>query len=105
MSVPSGSAASRISVRRQLVRSATEQTPLVLTLGTFDGVHRGHQAIIQRALEHARRLGGTPAALTFHPHPLSVVMPANAPLLLGALRQRLELLTASGIEAIYLQRF
>ncbi len=53
----------------------------VITVGTFDGVHRGHQAILSFLCERADALGGTPTVLTFDPHPRSVVRNADVPLL------------------------
>ncbi len=77
----------------------------VLTLGNFDGVHRGHQAILGRVASEARRLGGEAVALTFTPHPVAVLRPDRAPPLLTSLRHRIGLIADSGIEVLLLQRF
>ena len=68
-----------------------ESRPRALALGTFDGVHAGHRAVIGRAVEAARERGLTSAVLTFDRHPLSVVDPARVPRLLtgGAEKRRL----------------
>lgn len=79
--------------------------PRVLTLGNFDGVHVGHQEIIRRAVAQARRRGGTAVALTFHPHPLSVLAPQRAPLLISTLRERMVRLRDCGIDVVILQHF
>ena len=47
----------------------------VLTIGKFDGVHLGHKKLIDTVLERSKKTGGTPAAITFHPHPKKVLQP------------------------------
>jgi len=64
----------------------------VLTIGNFDGVHLGHQAILQRVIARSRELGVRAAAMTFDPHPLKVLLPERAPRLMTTADQRLELL-------------
>jgi riboflavin kinase/FMN adenylyltransferase len=78
---------------------------VVLTLGNFDGVHLGHQAIIGRATQEARKLGGQAVVLTFEPHPIAVLAPDRAPPLLQPLRDRLALFREYGVAATVLQRF
>jgi len=70
---------------------------LVLTIGNFDGVHRGHQRILARVVRRARARRGTAAALTFHPHPARV-LGRPAPPLLTTLKQKLALLEAAGLD-------
>lgn len=77
----------------------------VLTLGNFDGVHRGHQEILARTVELAKEFAGTALALTFEPHPAAVLMPAHTPRKLMDLHTRLAMLLASGVDAVLLQRF
>jgi len=72
----------------------------VATIGNFDGVHRGHQAIFARVLERARALGGTSVAITFEPHPLKVLAPGRAPELIATPRQKLAFIEAIGIDAV-----
>ena len=79
--------------------------PPVLTLGNFDGVHRGHQEILRRLVHRAREVGGTAVVLTFHPHPAAVLTPASVPPLITDWRARVELIAAAGIDAIIVQRF
>ena len=68
----------------------------VVTVGTFDGVHRGHQAILAFLCGRAEALGGTPTVLTFDPHPRSVVRDADVPLL-TTIDERAQALAAAGI--------
>jgi riboflavin kinase/FMN adenylyltransferase len=77
----------------------------VLGMGTFDGVHLGHQEILRRVREQAARLGGTPAALTFAQHPLEVVRPEQAPPILTPLPLKLALLAGQGMAATVVIHF
>ena len=92
-------------VVRHLARHAGRLPRTVLTLGNFDGVHRGHQAIIQTAVRHAAERGGRPTVLTFEPHPIAVLMPDRAPPIIQSLHDRLETLRGLGVDAVVLQRF
>lgn len=77
----------------------------VLTIGVFDGVHRGHQAVLNRTVELARECGCTPIALTFDPHPFIVHNPDFAINMVSTLEDRLDRLAAAGIEACYVQEY
>ncbi len=77
----------------------------VVTLGNFDGVHRGHQAILERVVTTARSSGADAVAITFHPHPVSVLRPDHAPPLITSLRDRIALMEASGIDVLVVQHF
>ena len=77
----------------------------VLTIGAYDGVHRGHQAVISRVRARAAELGARSVVVTFDRHPASVVRPESAPLLLTDLDQKLELLAATGVDATVLVHF
>jgi riboflavin kinase/FMN adenylyltransferase len=74
------------------------ERPVVLAIGVFDGVHRGHQAVIERCIAEARRLIGVSAVLTFHPHPAKIVRPESAPLLLTTEEQDRRLFETLGVE-------
>ncbi len=77
----------------------------VLTIGAYDGVHRGHQAIIAAVRSQAAELQARSVVVTFDRHPASVVRPESAPKLLTDLDQKLELLEATGVDATVLVRF
>lgn len=92
-------------VIRHLAHTAPPLRRVVLTLGNFDGMHLGHQAIVRRALAEARAAAGQVVVLTFHPHPIAVVAPDKAPLLLQSLRDRLAQLRDLGVDVTVVQRF
>lgn len=77
----------------------------VVTIGNFDGVHRGHQKILQSVVKRARRTGAIAAVLTFFPHPARVLKPKQTPCLLATLDQRLAAFDAAGIDAALVVRF
>ena len=70
----------------------------VVTVGTFDGVHRGHLDVIQRLVARARMLGLPSLLVSFDPHPLEIVNPAAAPLLLTTSEEKLEVIAETGVE-------
>ena len=92
-------------VIRHLARVLRPLGRAVLTLGNFDGVHLGHQAILRSAVERARADGGQAIVLTFEPHPLTVVAPERAPAVIQPLHDRLATLRELGIDVTVLQRF
>ena len=77
----------------------------VLALGNFDGLHRGHMKIIDRVRQRAGERGGTPAAMTFDPHPPRVLRPDKAPPLLMTKEQKIEALARSGMQGVALVTF
>ncbi|MCX7153153.1 MAG: bifunctional riboflavin kinase/FAD synthetase [Proteobacteria bacterium] len=79
--------------------------PLALTIGNFDGVHRGHQVMLARLSAKARALGLRMGVLTFEPHPREVFTPQSAPTRLTSLREKFELLAAHGVEQVHVARF
>jgi riboflavin kinase/FMN adenylyltransferase len=79
--------------------------PVALTVGNFDGVHRGHQAMLERLIGEARRRGLASCVLTFEPHPREFFTPLAAPTRLTSLREKCELLAARGLERMHVQRF
>jgi riboflavin kinase/FMN adenylyltransferase len=79
--------------------------PTVLTLGVFDGLHLGHQRIMQTVVERSRKTGAVPTAITFDPHPRAVLHPESAPPLLQTLDQRLANLEVLGIEQTIVIQF
>ncbi len=79
--------------------------PTVLTLGVFDGLHLGHQRIMQTVVERAKSVNAVPTAITFDPHPRAVLFPENTPPLLQTLDQRLAAFEVLGIEQAIVIRF
>jgi riboflavin kinase/FMN adenylyltransferase len=92
-------------VIRHLARLPQKLRGVVLTLGNFDGVHLGHQAIIGGAVARARALGGQAVTLTFEPHPLAVLAPTRAPTIVQSLHDRLVLMRELAVDVAVLQRF
>jgi riboflavin kinase/FMN adenylyltransferase len=70
----------------------------VISIGSFDGVHIGHQAVLTHVVERARAMDVAAVAMTFDPHPVKLLRPADAPRLLTTLEQRLALIAQTGIE-------
>ena len=70
---------------------------VVFAVGTFDGLHRGHVAVIRAMLDESRRLNATPAVLTFQPHPRAVLTPENPPPLLMSRERKLGILASLGV--------
>ncbi|MFF4384539.1 bifunctional riboflavin kinase/FAD synthetase [Kitasatospora sp. NPDC001547] len=77
----------------------------VVTIGSFDGVHRGHQLIIGRAVERARELGIPSVVVTFDPHPREVIRPGSHPPLLAPHPRRAELIAELGVDAVLVLPF
>lgn len=77
----------------------------VLTIGNFDGVHLGHQALLVELLAQARRVALPAAVLTFEPHPREFFTPDSAPARLTSLREKMLLLGAQGVDHLYICRF
>ncbi|AHD19437.1 bifunctional riboflavin kinase/FAD synthetase [Rhodococcus pyridinivorans] len=77
----------------------------VLTIGVFDGVHRGHQQLIARAVEAARARGVAAVLMTFDPHPMEVVRPGSHPAQLTTLARRAELAEELGIDVFCVMPF
>jgi len=73
----------------------------VLTIGNFDGVHRGHLALFEKVKTRAAAIGGQSAVMTFDPHPLRVMKPGNGPPLITPTEQKLKLVEQAGIEVIF----
>ncbi len=77
----------------------------VLTMGNVDGIHLGHQALLQRVVEDARERQGHSVVLTFEPHPLKVLAPDRAPRLLLSHKDKVQLLQSFGIDVVIIQNF
>jgi riboflavin kinase / FMN adenylyltransferase len=79
--------------------------PSVVTVGNFDGVHRGHQALLTRLVTRARDLGVPAVVVTFDPHPVAVLRPERAPRALTTLEHRLHLVAAAGVDGVLVMEF
>lgn len=90
-------------VFRQLPHSA--QAPTALTIGNFDGLHLGHQALLAKLVEVARAQKLKAAVMTFEPHPREYFSPQNAPARLSSLREKLEYFEQAGVDDVYICRF
>jgi riboflavin kinase/FMN adenylyltransferase len=77
----------------------------VLTLGNFDGVHLGHQAIFKKVIERAREIGGTSVVFTFEPHPLKVLAPERSPRMLNTFHGKMKLFDTAGIDIVICANF
>jgi riboflavin kinase/FMN adenylyltransferase len=88
-----------LRIYTQLADLPHPSTPVVATIGNFDGVHLGHQGVIAEVIERARFLGGESLAITFDPHPARVLRPEIPHPLITPLPSKLELLAATGIDA------
>jgi len=88
------------SLFTELDRAADALADPVLTIGNFDGVHRGHRAIFERTRELADRLGGEAVAVTFSPHPVRFFRPDAEPFRLTTDDQKFQLIRETGIEVV-----
>jgi len=92
--------------RRELMAYLpTRPEGTVVTVGSFDGVHRGHEAVLREIAERARMAGRHSVLVTFDPHPMAVVNPAAAPPLLTTGPERREILAQTGLDYAVLLRF
>lgn len=77
----------------------------VVALGTFDGVHRGHQTVVKKAVAYAKKIDAQSVAITFDPHPQQFIIPERGLKLLTALEERKELLYSLGVDKVVVIRF
>jgi len=84
---------------------ATLRQETILTIGAFDGVHRGHQALISSVVERARATGRLAAVITFHPHPAMALAPQRAPRYLTTPGEKMALLEGLGVDLTVLLPF
>jgi riboflavin kinase/FMN adenylyltransferase len=92
-------------VWRSLAEVPADLGPTVVTIGNFDGVHRGHQAVLERVVAVARAAGAKSVAMTFDPHPKAVHAPEHTPELITGLEDRVERMTATGLDGILVQEY
>jgi len=79
--------------------------PLFLAIGVFDGMHRGHQAVVSTSAGHAQSANGTPVVVTFNPHPMKVLRPGEAPHLLTATQHKIKLIRDLGVQHLLVINF
>ena len=72
----------------------------VMAIGVFDGIHRGHQEVIQRLVDRAHKRNGACVVLTFWPHPQKIISSTGAPLLIQTLEQKEEMLGQLGVDLL-----
>jgi riboflavin kinase/FMN adenylyltransferase len=77
----------------------------VVPIGVFDGVHRGHQLVLQRAVQAARQRHARVVVVTFHPHPTAVLAPGHVPPMLTTLERRIRLLRDHGADDVHVLEF
>jgi riboflavin kinase/FMN adenylyltransferase len=94
-----------VQVITELARAPWPGDRTVVTIGAYDGVHIGHQAVIGEVRARAATLGARSVVLTFDRHPATIVRPESAPQLLTSPEQRIELLAETGIDATVVLRF
>jgi riboflavin kinase/FMN adenylyltransferase len=93
---------------RHIRGSAALEQPIrrsIVTIGNFDGIHLGHQAILKTVVDRAKDLDGQAVVYTFDPHPRKVLRPEKAPALLNTLEQKLELLERAGVDVVVVEPF
>lgn len=84
---------------------ATNWTPCALSIGNFDGVHRGHQALLKKLVGKAREKGLQSCVMTFEPHPIEYFSPEKAPSRILGLRDKLQALQATGVDQVLVEHF
>jgi riboflavin kinase/FMN adenylyltransferase len=89
----------------RILRNPTGLQPCVLVLGMFDGVHRGHQALLMAGVELAEQSGLPLNVCTFEPHPLQVLRPEMAPPLLTTLTERARIMADFGVDHLCILAF
>ena len=89
-----------MEVIKKIAGLTQKNTQPVVALGMFDGVHLGHASVICRAVEIAKKIGGTSIVFTFSNHPLSVLSPENAPLMIGSRSLRRDIFESLGVEIL-----
>jgi riboflavin kinase/FMN adenylyltransferase len=90
---------------RDLDSVAEDFGPSVLTLGNFDGVHRGHQRVLEQVVDAARERAAAAVVVSFDPHPAQVHRPDSAPELIMGLDDRVETLAETGIDALLMMHY
>ena len=88
----------------RIIRDPKRLNPCVLVLGMFDGVHRGHQALLMRGDELAQEMVYPLAVCTFQPHPLHVLAPEKEPVMLTTLPEKAAVMQSFGVDGLCVTR-
>ncbi len=94
-----------MDVFRHLEELPADYGPTVVSVGNFDGVHRGHQAVLGNVARRARELRARSLVITFEPHPMRILRPDQAPKLITPTPVKLDLLSRTGVDAVLLLPF
>ena len=94
-----------MQIVRGLESFPPDARPSVVALGTFDGVHLGHRAILGTAVTHAREAGLQALACTFEQHPIEILQPARAPRSITTVEERLALIAGTGVDGVVVLSF
>src|SRR5690242_9877785 len=92
-------------ILRSIPELAQVPGPIFLAIGVFDGVHRGHQAVIGSAVQHAAEAGGQAVVVTFDPHPTKILRPNESPRLLTGTQHKIALLRDRGVSYLLVLKF
>jgi riboflavin kinase/FMN adenylyltransferase len=94
-----------MKIFRHIEDQGLSMSGTVATMGNFDGIHLGHQTLVRHTVEESKRLGYPSTVLTFEPHPLKVLAPERAPLLILSYEDKMALLQSLGVDIVLAQRF
>jgi riboflavin kinase/FMN adenylyltransferase len=94
-----------MKIFRHIEDQGLSMSGTVATMGNLDGIHLGHQALVRNTVEESTRLGCPSTVLTFEPHPLKVLAPERAPLLILSYDDKMALLQSLGVDIVIAQRF
>ncbi|MDD6050215.1 MAG: bifunctional riboflavin kinase/FAD synthetase [Clostridiales bacterium] len=89
----------------KILRDPKRMNPCVLVLGMFDGVHRGHQALLMRGVELAQEMSFPLCVMAFEPHPLRVIAPARCPAMLNTLPEKARIMQSFGVDMLCITTF
>ena len=87
------------------IENSNSDTPAILTIGTFDGVHLGHKKIIKKLVESAKRRKMRSCILTFFPHPRNFLSKSNELKMINTIREKKEILNELGVDELIIQEF
>jgi riboflavin kinase/FMN adenylyltransferase len=94
-----------MQIIRHIGKEGQDLAGAIVTLGNFDGIHLGHQALIAGAVTDSKKLSLPSVVLTFEPHPVSVLAPDRAPKLILAHKDKMQLLQTLGVDIVAVQHF